>query len=106
MIVQAINIGFDVQDRQFDLLIPGGDIGAFTGACAAQWGTSDLGAQYGGRLRREPVRPAQTGCLWFVDWFQVANNPNLVYAEVECPQAIIDVSGVDRRPLDDIAACD
>jgi hypothetical protein len=41
-----------------------------------------------------------------VDWFQVANNPNLVYAEVECPQAIIDVSGVDRRPLDDIAACD
>lgn len=46
MVVQAINIGYDVGGGQFDLLIPGGGVGAFN-ACSAQWGVSneELGAQ-------------------------------------------------------------
>lgn len=129
MIVQATNIGYDVQHRQFDILVPGGGVGAFN-ACSAQWGTSNLGAQYGGFLTACQQQHQQhqarlscvlqqcnsvfgapqyadllAGCLWFVQWYEAADNPNVDYAEVECPQAIIDVSGVDRRPLQDVAAC-
>ncbi|MDH5670995.1 MAG: hypothetical protein OEZ06_02540 [Myxococcales bacterium] len=25
----------------------------------------------------------QAGCYWFVDWFQAADNPSLVYHEVQ-----------------------
>ena len=51
MIVQATNIGYDVGGGQFDILVPGGGVGAFN-ACSAQWGVSnsELGAQYGGLL--------------------------------------------------------
>ncbi|MEI8634903.1 hypothetical protein P4S72_28405 [Vibrio sp. PP-XX7] len=38
MIVQALNIGYDVSGGQFDLLVPGGGVGAFN-ACSAQWGS-------------------------------------------------------------------
>ena len=31
----------------------------------------------------------EAGCKWFVDWFQVADNPALQYAEVACPEAIM-----------------
>ena len=130
MIVQATNIGGDVAGGQFDLLIPGGGVGLFN-ACSRQWGVSDaaLGAQYGGLLTacraaggthdtvRSCVRERcntlfaapqfadlRAGCDWFVDWFQAADNPNLHYAEVACPEAIVSRSGVDRRPLADIAA--
>ena len=37
------------QAGQFDLLIPGGGVGLYN-ACSTQWGTSDIGAQYGGFL--------------------------------------------------------
>ena len=46
MIVQAINNG-GVDGNQFDLLVPGGGVGALD-ACSKQWGTTDLGEQYGG----------------------------------------------------------
>ena len=51
MVVQAINIGYDVAGGQVDLLIPGGGVGLFN-ACTTQWGipVSELGAQYGGLL--------------------------------------------------------
>jgi hypothetical protein len=30
------------------------------------------------------------GCTWFVNWFEVADNPNLVAKEIACPQMIKD----------------
>lgn len=134
MIVQATNIGSDVAGGQFDLLIPGGGVGLFN-ACSRQWGVSDaeLGAQYGGLLTacrasggsHEAIRTCvrdrcasifdgpefaelRAGCDWFVDWFQAADNPNLHFREVTCPEALVNRSGVDRRPLADVVApmCD
>jgi hypothetical protein len=135
MIVQATNIGHDVGNGQFDLLIPGGGVGIFD-ACTYQWGvqTSELGATYGGFLTHckqtlgggashaalktclqdrcdavfdEPhMSDLAAGCSWFASWFELADNPALNYREIACPQAIIDASGVDRRPLNDVAACD
>ena len=131
MIVQAVNIGFDVQGGQFDILIPGGGVGAFN-ACSAQWnvGNNELGATYGGLLTvcqqqngdnfgaikqcvldrcnsifDEPNHgDLMAGCEWFVNWFETADNPNLDYQEVECPQSLINVSGIER-PEDDIEGC-
>lgn len=37
MIVMASNIGHDVNDGQFDLMIPGGGLGAFREGCERQW---------------------------------------------------------------------
>jgi hypothetical protein len=119
-----------VSGGQFDLLIPGGGTGIFD-ACTSQWNINDqsiLGPDYGGFLtackqqtgssnnstlkscvqsRCDSVFSSwsdlKAGCDWFVDWLHVADNPSLTYREVECPQAIINVSGMDRRPLDDIS---
>ena len=103
MIVQVINNGGVAQD-QFDLLIPGGGVGALN-ACSFQWGTSDLGATYGGFLANcsgdtnakkscvmnkcQQVFAGKAdllaGCDWFVNWFEVADNPNLTAKEITCP---------------------
>lgn len=131
MIVQATNVGYDVAGRQFDLLIPGGGVGLFD-ACSYQWGvdTSELGATYGGFLtacqqqhndrqarescvlaRCEAVFGApefaelRAACHWFVAWFHIADNPNLTYREVACPAALVERSGIDRRPLNDLQLC-
>lgn len=109
MIVQATNIGGDVGSGQFDLLLPGGGVGAFDG-CSTQWGTSDLGAQYGGfltecnddvnclRSKCESVFDDKSellaGCLFHVEWMGGANNPKLRYAEVDCPAALGQISGL------------
>ncbi len=111
MIVQSTNIGGDVGSGQFDLLIPGGGVGAFNG-CSKQWGTEDLGAQYGGFLTAcnddvGCLKNACTktftgkpdllaGCLFHVEWMKGANNPQLNYAEVPCPAALEQVSGMSR----------
>jgi hypothetical protein len=102
MIVKVSNTGSDVAGNQFDLMIPGGGVGQFN-ACSRQWGTSDLGAQYGGFLtnctgdhaaKKECVRkecmkipsgPARNGCLWFVDWLQAADNPKFTSQSTNCP---------------------
>jgi hypothetical protein len=113
MIVQSINIGGDVGSNQFDIAIPGGGVGAFN-ACSTQWGvpSSELGAQYGGLLasckqqsnasdhnalkncvmqkcmsvfEARGLTELAAGCHWYVDWFEVADNPALKYAEVPCP---------------------
>lgn len=118
MIVQAINIG-GIENNQFDLLIPGGGVGEFN-ACSSQWGTSDLGEQYGGfylacqkqngykhaESRACAAQKCQSvfagrpellaGCNFFINWFNAADNPNLVYKEVTCPAAITAVSGMSR----------
>lgn len=102
MIVKVTNTGGDVAGNQFDLMIPGGGVGQFN-ACSRQWGSNDLGAQYGGFLtnctgahsaKKECVRQncmkipagaARDGCLWFVDWFQVADNPKFTSEQTNCP---------------------
>jgi hypothetical protein len=101
MVVKVTNTGGDVAGNQFDLMIPGGGVGQFN-ACSNQWGTSDLGAQYGGFLtectgsheqkkecvRQEcmkiPAGSARDGCIWFVDWFQVADNPKFTSVQTNC----------------------
>ena len=128
MVVQASNIGADVFDGQFDLLVPGGGVGLFD-ACSDQWGASshgvDLGATYGGFLSRcqeripqdEPasvyeetrecvrsmcnaaflgkpaLAPLLAPCLWFVDWYEAADNPLFMYREVKCPQVVHERAG-------------
>lgn len=104
MIVKVTNTGSDVAGNQFDLMIPGGGVGLFN-ACSRQWGSNDLGAQYGGFLsacntgthaeKKECVRQrcntvvpagsARDGCLWFVDWFEIADNPNFTSEATNCP---------------------
>jgi hypothetical protein len=112
MIVQVINDG-GVQDTQFDILIPGGGVGA-NNACATQWGTSDLGVQYGGFLaacsgsqqaKIDCVRAKcqqvfsgkpdlQAGCDWFLGWYGAADNPNVVSKQIACPAMITQRSGL------------
>jgi hypothetical protein len=102
MIVKVTNTGGDVAGNQFDLMIPGGGVGQFN-ACSRQWGTTSLGAQYGGFLtnctgthqakkdcvRQEcmkiPAGSARDGCIWFVDWFEVADNPKFTSQSTSCP---------------------
>ena len=53
MIVMASNIGYDVAGGQFDIMIPGGGVGAFSNGCPVQWSTTDaslLGNGSGGLL--------------------------------------------------------
>jgi hypothetical protein len=108
MIVQIINIG-GLQEGQFDLLIPGGGVGDFD-ACSNQWDSSDLGAQYGGFLLgcggdTSCVRQKcdtlfadkpelMAGCDWFLGWFGAADNPSLVYQQVDCPSELSAKSGL------------
>jgi hypothetical protein len=111
MVVQAINIGGIAQD-QFDLLIPGGGVGAMNG-CATQWGSStDLGAQYGGLLSECNTDPTcmkgkcqsvfgsmpalKAGCDWFTGWFSSADNPKLVYKQVSCPSQLSSKTGLSK----------
>lgn len=123
MIVQATNIGYDVAGGQIDLMVPGGGVGAFD-ACTKQWGaTADqMGARYGGFLMackqelgweagldaykscvtqrcddlfsKPGMEDLLDGCHWFVDWFEAADNPALVFKEVTCPDALNDISGM------------
>jgi hypothetical protein len=111
MIVQIINNGGVAAD-QLDLLIPGGGVGALN-ACSTQWGSSDLGAQYGGFLagcngstscvqqKCQSVfagKPdLQAGCDWFLNWFNAADNPNLVFKQIACPAAITQKSGLQDQ---------
>jgi hypothetical protein len=131
MIVQSINIGGDVGSNQFDIAIPGGGVGAFN-ACSTQWGVpaSELGAQYGGLLasckqqsnasdhnalktcvmqkctsvfEARGLTELAAGCRWYVDWFEVADNPALKYTEIACP-AELTGKGL-RRSGSPSAAC-
>jgi hypothetical protein len=120
MVVQATNIGGDVSRRQFDLLIPGGGVGKFN-ACSSQWGMSALGEQYGGfllackksgvsehgalkncvmqhcnRVFGTRLSKLAAGCRWFVEWFEVADNPDVVFKQVACPEELKS-RGVNRN---------
>ena len=109
----ASNIGYDVSGGQFDIMIPGGGVGAFDG-CSDLWKT-DLGQRTGGLLfsceievgyngteeemyiqRKECLTKRCNatfakfpellkGCLFLADWMEAAGNPMHTYKEVACP---------------------
>ncbi|MCQ2102196.1 MAG: glycosyl hydrolase family 5 [Fibrobacter sp.] len=110
LIVMASNIGEDVAQGQFDIMIPGGGVGLFNGCAAYGWG--NMGAQYGGLLteceksagtagdiktkRKECLAEkcastfkndatAKEGCMFLATWYEAAGNPTHNYREVECP---------------------
>jgi hypothetical protein len=108
MIVKITNTGGDVAGNQFDMMIPGGGVGQNANTCPNQWklSSSDLGPTQGGFLtgctgtytaKRECVRQKcmllpdgdlRKGCIWFVDWYAAADNPNFKYTSIACPSDI------------------
>ena len=113
--IQGVNTGSDVKSGQFDLMIPGGGVGMFN-ACSNEWkpnSDSGLGAQNGGffsgsgstcngdvtcynskcnsMFSGKPDLLA--GCLWFSSWLKAADNPQITYTKVACPQQLRDKSG-------------
>jgi hypothetical protein len=124
MIVQAINIGYDVEGGQVDIMVPGGGVGLYDG-CSIQWGipASELGVQYGGLLsacqeeygyqdldalknclrakndalfRSRGLTQMAEGLDWFIDWYEAADNPKIITTEVPCPQELEAISGMQR----------
>ena len=110
MIVQVINIG-GISSNQFDLLIPGGGVGA-NNACtggSAQWGSASIGDQNGGMLTtckdsgscvQQMCQAAfgnmpqlLAGCNWVAGWFAAADNPQIVFQQIACPPEITAKSG-------------
>lgn len=110
LVVMATNIGSDVQQGQFDVMIPGGGVGMFNGCSSMGWGSQ--GEQYGGLLSacekevgtagnmltkrkncleekcnsvfsKDPK--AKEGCMFLATWMEAAGNPTHTYKEVECP---------------------
>ncbi|MDR2582491.1 MAG: T9SS type A sorting domain-containing protein [Fibromonadaceae bacterium] len=112
MVIMVSNIGGDVANGQFDLMIPGGGVGAFNALSnqISQNGgsSSNLGQQYGGfRATCGPdkncirnmcnsafgsaaLADLKAGCEWYIDWFDAADNPTANSQSVTCPQALID----------------
>ena len=112
LIIMATNVGGDVQQGQFDIMIPGGGVGMFNGCSSMGWGSQ--GAQYGGLLSECETETnyaagkykscltekcnksfandeeAKKGCLFLATWMEAAGNPNHEYVEVECPQVLKD----------------
>lgn len=116
LVVMASNVGTDVSQGQFDVMIPGGGVGLYNGCSAFGWG--DQGEQYGGLLsdcetevgynksgsaltsaRKSCLTnkcntvfandsQAKQGCLFLANWMNAAGNPNHTYQEVECPAAL------------------
>ena len=118
LIIMSSNVGYDVGSGQFDIMIPGGGVGLFD-ALSKQLGVnkSDLGKEYGGfystcedqlgadasaaqfkscvSQKCESVFKGRNstmydGCMWFVNWFEAANNPVTLFKQVECPQYLVD----------------
>ena len=119
MVVMTSNIGHDVERGQFDLMVPGGGVGAFDALSVQVNGQGiNWGAGFGGFLTEcqgklgydNTLEKYQTcvkemcdaafgnaglpnllrGCYWFADWFMAADNPTYNWEEVECPQYLID----------------
>lgn len=116
LVVMASNVGTDVAQGQFDVMIPGGGVGIYNGCSAFGWGSQ--GEQYGGLLsdceksvgysatgntlatkRKQCLTEkcnsvfandskAKEGCLFLATWMEAAGNPNHNYYEVECPAAL------------------
>jgi len=120
LIVMATNTGGDVEEGQFDIMVPGGGPGMFD-SFADQIGVpkNQLGEGFGGFLttcQREindynklaevyqdcvrkkcnavfskpEHKDLLRGCLWFTDWFMAADNPTFISKEVPCPKYFTD----------------
>jgi hypothetical protein len=111
MILMISNIGGDVKEGAFDMMIPGGGVGQFNALSnqVSQNGgsSSNLGAQYGGFrstcgnnatcvrnmcntvFSSAALADLKAGCLWYVDWFQIADNPNTFVKEITCPSDLV-----------------
>lgn len=116
MIVQVINIG-GIEGGQFDLLIPGGGVGAMNGCTSNghQWSGDNLnvGQQYGGifsscsggdtncalqqcqQLFGTAMPALMDGCKWYANWFKAADNPNVKYEQTPCPAELTSKSGMN-----------
>ena len=116
LIIMASNIGYDVEGGQFDIMIPGGGVGAYNG-CSDTLG-DNLGERYGGLLtdceneigysgsddeiykqRKECLsekckkvfnknEQAFKGCMFLVNFLEAAGNPVHDYEPVECPKEL------------------
>ena len=99
MIVQSINTGSDLGQNHFDIAMPGGGVGMYN-ACSKQFNGAYLGNQYGGYTNRNDCNNLperwRDGCFWRFDWFRGADNPEVEWKEVACPQSLLDRSGCAR----------
>ena len=110
LIIMVTNVGHDVEQGQFDIMIPGGGVGAFNGCSSMGWGGQ--GEQYGGLLSdcekennydaasyQECLKnkcnsvfsndsDAKKGCLFLAEFMHAAGNPEHNYVEVECPNVL------------------
>ncbi len=102
LIVMISNIGYDVQQGNFDIMIPGGGVGAFSGC--RQMGISCAGAQYGGLLTtcngdkscliqkcnsEYTNTNLKNGCLFLANWLDAADNPHHSFKQVVCPSELM-----------------
>lgn len=119
VIAMASNIGHDVDpsSTQFDMMIPGGGVGAFDAlslqvgadmrtsvandggfitSCQHKLGYDAHLEEYQNCVKEycslyfSNLPNMLQGCNWFADWFMAADNPNFYWEEVECPQYLID----------------
>ena len=110
LIIMVTNVGHDVEQGQFDIMIPGGGVGAFNGCSSMGWGNQ--GQQYGGLLsdcetetgyNADQYRScltnkcnsafsgdsdAKKGCLFLAEYMHAAGNPEHNYVEIECPDVL------------------
>ncbi|MCL2284088.1 MAG: hypothetical protein FWC26_12300 [Fibromonadales bacterium] len=111
MVLMISNIGGDVSGDQFDIMIPGGGVGAFNALSnqISQLGgsSSDLGVQYGGfrgkcgnsvscvqgmcntAFSSSGLANLKAGCQWYIDWFGISNNPTAYVKEITCPSELV-----------------
>ena len=119
IVVMTSNIGHDVEVGQFDLMVPGGGVGAFDALSTQVNGANiNWGAGFGGFLTECQSKHGYDnklevyqqcvkdmcdaafgnagfpnllrGCHWFADWYMAADNPTYHWEEVECPQYLLD----------------
>lgn len=100
MIVQVTTTGNDLGNDQFNLAIPGGGEGSIAG-CTKQYGADVWGADYGGVAHRDDCdalpAPLQPGCYWRFDWFRNADNPDVSWEKVTCPEQLSYISNCRRN---------
>lgn len=98
MVVQSTNTGGDLGSNHFDFLMPGGGLGLFDG-CTSQFGGIP-GAQYGGISTRDECEQMpdmlKDGCYWRFDWFNNADNPDLTFEQVQCPDELTAITNCKR----------
>jgi hypothetical protein len=100
LVVQITNTGGDLGNNHFDLAIPGGGQGIFSG-CSKQYpGYNSWGEQYGGvsSASQCAALPAslQAGCQFRFGWGNGFDNPTVSFAQVRCPAALLQRSGCQR----------